>query len=59
MKGLDAVTSELVALFETEGIVYAVMGGLAVTIYALPRPTYDVDFTISLPRRNGLSASRL
>jgi predicted nucleotidyltransferase len=50
MKGLDAVTAELVALFEAERIVYAVMGGLAVRIYALPRPTYDVDFTIALPR---------
>ena len=50
MKGLDAVTADLVALFEGEGIVYALMGGLAVRIYALPRPTYDVDFTISLPR---------
>jgi hypothetical protein len=50
MKGLDVVTAELVALFEGEGIVYALMGGLAVRIYALPRPTYDVDFTISLPR---------
>ena len=50
MKALDEVTAECVALFETEGISYALMGGLAVRVYALPRATYDVDFTISLPR---------
>src|SRR5262249_25837756 len=28
----------------------ALMGGFAVRIYALPRPTFDVDFTIAFPR---------
>jgi hypothetical protein len=50
MKGLDDITRELVGIFEAEGIPYALMGGLAVRIHALPRPTYDVDFTILLPR---------
>jgi hypothetical protein len=50
MKGLDDVAVELVRLFESEGIPYALMGGLAVRIHAVPRPTYDVDFTILLPR---------
>ena len=26
------------------------MGGWAVRVYALPRPTYDIDFTIILDR---------
>jgi hypothetical protein len=50
MKGLDEVARELVTLFETEAIPYVLMGGLAVRIHAIPRPTYDVDFTIALPR---------
>lgn len=50
MKGLDAVTRDLVQFFEAEGIPYVLMGGLAVRIHALPRPTFDVDFTVLLPR---------
>jgi predicted nucleotidyltransferase len=50
MKGLDEVARELVQLFEAEGIPYALMGGLAIRIHAIPRPTYDVDFTIALSR---------
>jgi hypothetical protein len=50
MKGLDDVVREFVQLFESKGIPFALMGGLAVRIHAIPRPTYDVDFTISLPR---------
>jgi hypothetical protein len=37
-------------LFDRLGIPYAIMGGWAVRVYALPRPTYDVDFTILLDR---------
>ena len=33
-------------LFDRLGIPYAIMGGWAVRVYALPRPTYDVDFTV-------------
>ncbi len=33
-------------------IEYAVMGGLAVRAHAIPRPTNDVDLTISLAREN-------
>jgi hypothetical protein len=50
MKGVDDIARDLVGLFEAEGIPYALMGGLAVRIHALPRPTYDVDFTVLLPR---------
>lgn len=37
-------------LFDRLGIPYAIMGGWAVRVYALPRPTYDVDFTVLLSR---------
>jgi hypothetical protein len=47
---LDDVAGEFVAMFEKMGVPYAMMGGLAVRLHALPRPTYDVDFTVSLPR---------
>ncbi len=40
----------MIACFERLGISYVVMGGLAIRIYALPRPTYDVDFTIAITR---------
>lgn len=47
---LDEVTQQFVQLFEAEGIPYALMGGIAIRIHALPRPTFDVDFTILLSR---------
>lgn len=50
MKGLDAVARDAAGLFERWKAPYALMGGLAVRVYALPRPTFDVDFTVSLPR---------
>lgn len=50
MKGLDDVARDLVHLFEAARLPYAVMGGLAVRLHALPRPTYDVDFTVLLDR---------
>lgn len=37
-------------LFDRLAIPYAIMGGWAVRVYALPRPTYDVDFTVILAR---------
>ena len=50
MQGLDEIARQFVRVFETQAIPYALMGGLAVRIHALPRPTFDVDFTILLPR---------
>jgi hypothetical protein len=29
---------------------YAIMGGIAVRTYGIPRPTYDVDITLAVPR---------
>lgn len=50
-----ATLHRFVGLFERLRIPYAIMGGWAVRVYALPRPTYDVDFTITL-ERDGLPA---
>lgn len=50
MKGLEEVTRECVDLFERLSIPYAIMGGVAVRMHALPRPTFDVDFTVAIPR---------
>ena len=50
MKGLDDAARRCVDLFDQLGVPYAIMGGLAVRIHALPRPTFDVDFTASLSR---------
>lgn len=48
----DALFS-LVDTLDAAGIDYAVMGGLAVRVYALPRPTQDVDVTVSIePERS-------
>ena len=57
MKGLDNVTRELIGLFDAEGVPYVVMGGLAMRIHAVPRPTYDVDFTVLLPRQAAAGVS--
>jgi hypothetical protein len=39
-----------IRVFEERAIEYAVMGGLAVRAHGLPRPTWDVDFTIAVER---------
>ena len=48
MKGLDEVTRDFVGLFERMGVPYVIMGGIAVRLHALPRPTFDVDFTAAI-----------
>lgn len=40
----------VIDVLDAEGIPYAVMGGLAVRVYALPRATQDVDITIAVDR---------
>jgi predicted nucleotidyltransferase len=37
-------------VFDRLGIPYVLMGGIAVRAYALPRPTFDVDFTLVVSR---------
>ncbi len=50
MTDLTEPFRDFVTLFERQRIPYALMGGMAVAAHGLPRPTHDVDFTISLPR---------
>lgn len=50
MNGLERGLRDFVALFETLRMDYAVMGGVAVRIYGIPRATYDIDFTVAVAR---------
>lgn len=51
MTDLDRALREVVAELDRMSVPYAVMGGLAVRVYGIPRATYDVDFTVSIPRQ--------
>ena len=50
MTDLTAVIHDLVALFDQLRLPYAIMGGIAVRAHGLPRPTFDVDFVLAVPR---------
>ncbi len=50
MTDLAQAVGDLTALFERMELLYAVMGGIAVRAYGIPRPTYDVDFTVNIDR---------
>ena len=50
MRDLAQALRDFVLLFEGMDIPYAVMGGIAVRIYGIPRPTHDIDFTLALDR---------
>ena len=50
MNRLDEAAQACIGLFEQLGAPYAIMGGLAVRIHALPRPTFDIDFTVGFGR---------
>lgn len=52
MTSLDEVARNFVDLLDRLGAPYALVGGLAVRVHALPRPTFDVDFTVSLSRES-------
>jgi hypothetical protein len=45
---LQAILEDLVSLFDRRQIAYLVMGGMAVRAWGVPRPTYDLDFTLDL-----------
>jgi hypothetical protein len=45
MKDLTSALKEIAHVFELLSAKYVVMGGMAVRIHGIPRPTYDVDFT--------------
>lgn len=48
MKTVEEVLLDMVSLCETQNLDYAVMGGLAVRVHGIPRPTYDVDFQLTV-----------
>lgn len=50
MTSLDEVARSSVTLLERLQIPYAIIDGLAVRAYALPRPTFNVDITVSISR---------
>ena len=50
MTDLTTALYDIVDVLEDLHIPYVVMGGIAVRVHGIPRPTHDVDFTISLPR---------
>jgi predicted nucleotidyltransferase len=45
---LEAVARRIVGVLDSLGAPYAMMGGLAVRLYALPRATYDADIITSI-----------
>jgi predicted nucleotidyltransferase len=50
MKDLAQALQELTGLIESRALRYVVMGGLAVRVHGIPRPTYDIDFTVAIKR---------
>jgi len=50
MTDLGRSLRDCALLFERLETPYAVMGGLAVRVYGIPRPTYDLDFTVAIGR---------
>lgn len=50
MKDVYDTLLDFVEVLNELGLRYAVMGGLAVRAYSIPRPTWDVDLTIGIDR---------
>lgn len=50
MSKLERTLFEITSLLTQSGYEYAVMGGLAVRVHSIPRPTHDVDLTITIDR---------
>ena len=47
---LNVPFRDFVDVFERLKIPYALIGGLAVGVHGIPRPTHDLDFTIAVER---------
>lgn len=47
---LRQAVRDFVRLFESNQIPYALLGGLAARAHGIPRPTWDVDFTVAVNR---------
>jgi hypothetical protein len=52
MTDLWSALRDVTQLFERRNLPYAVMGGIAVGFHGIPRPTYDVDFTLAIARES-------
>jgi hypothetical protein len=50
MIDLERALVDFTHIFDRMQIPYAVMGGIAVRVYGIPRATYDVDLTIAIER---------
>jgi len=50
MKLIATTLNGLVAILNSQSVPYALMGGIAVRAYGVPRPTYDIDATIMIER---------
>ena len=50
-KTVDDVLLEMVGICESHNLNYAILGGLAVRVHGIPRPTYDVDFELTVNDR--------
>lgn len=48
MKGVEDVLMDVVDLCEELQFEYVILGGIAVRVHGIPRPTYDVDFQMSV-----------
>ena len=48
IKTVEDVLLEMVGVCERLALSYAILGGLAVRVHGIPRPTYDVDFEITV-----------
>jgi hypothetical protein len=49
MKDVEAALFDFVHIFDEMNLDYAVLGGLAVRAYGVPRATYDVDVGVAIP----------
>jgi len=49
-RSLVRALRDFVDYFDDSGFDYAVMGGLAARVLGIPRPTYDIDFTVAVSR---------
>ncbi|XZE20380.1 DUF6036 family nucleotidyltransferase [Pirellulaceae bacterium SH449] len=47
-KTVEQVLMAMVDLCERFSFDYAIMGGIAVRVHGIPRPTYDVDFEVAM-----------
>lgn len=50
MKDVYDTLLDFVGVFNELELRYAVMGGLAVRAYSIPRSTWDVDLTVAIDR---------